>query len=116
MQHKKLNTNTVVIDGVSINYWQRNEQATQKVVLALHGFMSDLRSIQPFVNDLKVDDDTRVLLPDLPGFGASEPLNHDPTVDDYVVWAHNFLHKVTPKAKEVTIVGYSFGAYIAIKF
>ena len=116
MQHKKLNTKSIVINGVVTSYWENNDTSSQKVVLALHGFMSDLRSIQPFVSDLLVDDQTRVLLPDLPGFGSSEPLGDDATIDDYVAWAEAFVHSVTPNAKQITIVGYSFGAYIAVKF
>src|SRR5476651_1377415 len=115
MQHKKLHTKSILINGIVTCYWENNETSSQKVVLALHGFMSDLRSIQPFVSDLLVDEDTRVLLPDLPGFGSSEPLNEDATIDDYVQWAKSFVSIVTPKATQVTIVGYSFGAYIAVK-
>src|SRR5476651_1189304 len=116
MQHKKLHTKSILINGIVTCYWENNETSSQKVVLALHGFMSDLRSIQPFVSDLLVDDKTRVLLPDLPGFGSSEPLSDDASIDDYVAWAQAFVHAVTPKAKQITIVGYSFGAYIAVKF
>jgi pimeloyl-ACP methyl ester carboxylesterase len=116
MQNQKLNTKTILINGLVTSYWQNNQKTTRKVVLALHGFMSDLRSIQPFVSDLVVEDNTRVLLPDLPGFGSSEPLNDNPTLDEYVAWAEAFVNAVCPKAQKIIIVGYSFGAYIAVKF
>ncbi len=116
MQHKTLTTHTVQINGTKTNYWQKNPRATDNVVLALHGFMSDLRSIQPFIDDLDITNDTRVLLPDLPGFGSSEPIAENASIDNYVDWARAFINQITPQAREITIIGYSFGAYIAIKF
>jgi pimeloyl-ACP methyl ester carboxylesterase len=115
MQKNQLTPDVVEINDRATYYWQRNASASEHVVLVLHGFMSDYRSMEPFVEYVDVTPDTRVILPDLPGFGASAVINDDPTVDDYVCWAVKFLETVAPDAKAVTVVGYSFGAYIAIK-
>ncbi|HXH26751.1 MAG TPA: alpha/beta hydrolase [Candidatus Acidoferrum sp.] len=114
MKKPSLTADVVVIDGRPTYFWQRNPKAADSAVLVLHGFMADYRSMEPFVTALQVPPKTRVLLPDLPGFGASEPLGDEPSVDDYVDWAVKFVRTVAPDIKQLTIIGYSFGAYIAI--
>lgn len=114
MQKKTLTPDVVDIDGRATYYWQQNTGLKDHVVLILHGFMSDYRSMEPFAEYLDIDENTRVLLPDLPGFGASAIINDDPSIEDYVQWAIKFIDAVAPDSKKLTIIGYSFGAYIAI--
>lgn len=105
----------VDVAGCETFYVQRGKRNASHVVLILHGFMSDYRSMQITAENIEIDDDTYVLLPDLPGFGSSAPpKEYGTTLDDYGQWVDAFLQAVAPKAKKVTIVGYSFGAYVAI--
>jgi len=114
MQKTHLTADVALINGRATYYWQRHGHASEHVVLVLHGFMSDYRSMEPLVESLNLAADTRVLLPDLPGFGASAVIDDDPSINQYVRWAADFLAVVAPTAKHVTVIGYSFGAYIAI--
>jgi pimeloyl-ACP methyl ester carboxylesterase len=112
---RDLTPNVTLINDKPVYYFESSEDS-RHVMVILHGFMSDYRSVQPFATDLKTD--AHVVLPDLPGFGASAPLGSGSKVslDDYVSWLSDFLDVVAKDAKKLTLVGYSFGAYIAILY
>jgi pimeloyl-ACP methyl ester carboxylesterase len=105
------------INGKAVFFMQCGPREAGHVLLMLHGFMSDNRSLQMVAEDLAVGDKTAILLPDLPGFGSSDALSDDePILEQYVDWAVEFLEAAAPEAKHVTVMGYSFGCYIAIEF
>lgn len=107
----------VAVNGREVFYMQSGPRDCERVFLALHGFMSDYRSLQIVVENLAVDSGTSILLPDLPGFGSSEAFTDgEPRLDDYVDWVSAFLSAAAPSAKQITLMGYSFGCYIAIEF
>lgn len=81
-------------------------------LVALHGFRGDHHGLEPVVADLLGAADVRVLVPDLPGFGASDPLaddRHD--VAGYAAWAADLLDAVAPR--DAVLLGHSFGSVVA---
>ncbi|MFP3715070.1 alpha/beta fold hydrolase [Puerhibacterium sp. TATVAM-FAB25] len=81
-------------------------------LVALHGFRGDHHGLEPVVADLLGAADVRVLVPDLPGFGASAPLpagRHD--VAGYAAWADELLDAVAPR--DAVLLGHSFGSVVA---
>ncbi len=61
-----------------------------------------------------------VLVPDLPGHGASEDVADIRTVEDYAAWLRRLIHgaigpAIQPKARLV-LVGHSLGACIALSY
>lgn len=112
MEHQ-LEPNVLLVQGKPVYFFESKSECDEVIVL-LHGFMSDYRSIEPFASNLKTD--ARILLPDLPGFGASPYLNSDTQLEQYAEWLRDFIDQACPTANKVTIMGYSFGAYIAILF
>lgn len=77
-------------------------------VVAVHGFRGEHHGLEPVLAFLP---ELRVIAPDLPGFGESEPLpgrTHD--LDEYAQWLRDFAAMVAPGA---VILGHSFGSIVA---
>lgn len=105
------------VKGKPVFFMQSGPRDGKRVLLVLHGFMSDYRSLLMVAENLAVDDDTTILLPDLPGFGSSEPLSEvESTLGEYVDWVGDFLKLAAPQAEHVTMFGYSFGSFVAIRY
>lgn len=107
----------VDVQGKPVFFVQSGSRDSLDVILVLHGFMSDYRSMQMVAEKLSVPAGTAILLPDLPGFGSSEPFaDGDLSLTHYIDWVDGFLNAAAPAATTVTIIGYSFGSYIAINY
>lgn len=107
----------VDVQGKPVFFVQSGSRDSLDVVLVLHGFMSDYRSMQMVAEKLSVPAGTTILLPDLPGFGSSEPFQtNGASLNHYIDWVELFLTAAAPSAQRVTIIGYSFGSYIAINY
>lgn len=52
-----------------------------------------------------------IIVPDLPGFGASEPLTKEHDIDHYVEWLQAFI-KALQLAQPPVLLGHSFGSII----
>lgn len=77
-------------------------------LLALHGLRGSHHGLAPLASRLG---GLRVVVPDLPGFGASPPFRdraHD--VAGYARWASVLLHELGPGA---ALLGHSFGSILA---
>ncbi len=80
------------------------------VVVALHGYRGDHHGLEPIIAHLT---GLRVVVPDLPGFGASPPLPGGPhDVAAYAAWARELLLAVAPDGDAV-LLGHSFGSIVA---
>lgn len=104
------------INGLQINY---KIAGSGPAILILHGWGSSLKSwlrVQEFLTARGY----KVIIPDLPGFGKSDPPSLSWTIDDYIEWLKNFVQKINeiqPKPiKQFFLLGHSFGGRIAIKF
>ncbi|WP_369369598.1 alpha/beta fold hydrolase [Promicromonospora sp. Populi] len=80
----------------------------------LHGLRGDHHGLEPIVAHLvRRRPDLQVWVPDLPGFGASAPLDdgvHD--VAGYAAWTAELLAEVAPEGDAV-LAGHSFGSIVA---
>jgi pimeloyl-ACP methyl ester carboxylesterase len=87
----------------------QEHDAAHRVVF-LHGLRGDHHGLEPIVAHL---DGVRVVVPDLPGFGASPPLTsgrHD--VAGYAAWTRDLLAALAPDGDAV-LAGHSFGSIVA---
>lgn len=85
-------------------------------VVCLHGFLSDGKSLVPVATKLTKG---RILVPDLPGFGYSESFKQNAAelkLGDYCDWLKAFMDKTIHPDEEVVLIGYSFGAYVALQY
>jgi pimeloyl-ACP methyl ester carboxylesterase len=102
-------TASMALLGGSTRYWDYGDpQATTTVVL-VHGFRGDHHGLEPVVANLR---GMRLISPDLPGFGESDPLGevaHD--IDGYAAWLRAFVEGLQIEGRFV-ILGHSFGSIV----
>lgn len=81
------------------------------VVLLLHGWGTSAAHLGVIINELTPH--YRVIAPDLPGFGGSEPPREAWSVENYAYFLKDFLKKLGVESVHA-IIGHSFGGRLAI--
>jgi len=102
----------IIIDRLSINckFFGGNDKPA---VLVLHGWgVGSDAWVEAAV--LLAQENCRVIVPDMPGFGKSEVPGKPWTVDDYVEWIKEFTDKLG--MNRLILIGHSFGGQVATKF
>jgi pimeloyl-ACP methyl ester carboxylesterase len=95
--------------GSTTRYWDYGDPAASTSIVLVHGFRGDHHGLEPVVAHL---DGFRLISPDLPGFGESEPLrdaHHD--IDGYARWLRAFVAALHLQGR-VVILGHSFGSIV----
>lgn len=87
------------------------DTGTGPVVLLLHGWGTSAAHMGPLITDLSKD--YRVVAPDLPGFGGTEPPSGPWTVYEYAVFVTQLLDKLGIESVHA-VVGHSFGGRVSI--
>lgn len=107
-----------VVGGALTRWWDYGP-ADAEAVIAVHGYRGDHHGLEPVVAQLP---GLRVIMPDLPAFGASGPF--EPTWTDggrhtvaaYADWLIAFVRHVAPTDAAadapVTVLGHSFGSIV----
>ncbi|MDO4898808.1 MAG: alpha/beta hydrolase [Rothia sp. (in: high G+C Gram-positive bacteria)] len=96
-----------VIAGARTRWWVYGSPQGRPLVL-VHGFRGDHHGLELIAQDLE---DFKVIIPDLPGFGKSEPVpGAEHTVSTYAAWLANFLAEVVEQP--VHLIGHSFGSIV----
>ncbi len=100
----------VIINGAMISYREdRGGRGTPMVFL--HGFPGTHKGM---IGVAKQFHGRRLIIPDLPACGASEPLADGHSLKSYTAWLGDFLRALSiPRA---ILVGHSFGARVALRF
>ncbi|MBI3984150.1 alpha/beta hydrolase [Candidatus Microgenomates bacterium] len=99
----------LIVDGLAINY---RREGSGRVVLMLHGWMSDSQTFSQLVQQLSGTYD--VIRLDLPGFGDSELPPSSWGLSEYVAFIVAFLEKLKIERLHA-IIGHSLGGRIVIK-
>ncbi len=73
--------------GKETAYWERNPEWSRTLVM-LHGFRGNHKGL---VDMVRFFDGFRLILPDLPGYGESEPLDVPHTLVNYAQWLDEFV-------------------------
>ncbi|MBI5666809.1 MAG: alpha/beta hydrolase [Chloroflexi bacterium] len=107
-----LEQKTVLIDGLAVSYLEAGEDNGRTVVL-IHGGIGDARLHWEPVMQLLAMEDFRVLAPDLPGFGQSQPLPVMRT-DTLLHWLKSFLDRLG--VQQTAVIGNSLGGLVARLF
>lgn len=76
--------------GRKVAFWERNPYGQQTIVM-LHGFRGNHMGLTDVGQHLT---GFRLLFPDLPGYGESEPLEIPHTVENYARWLDEFIEAV----------------------
>ncbi len=97
-----------VLRGGRTACWTYGPPDAARTLVFLHGLRGDHHGLEPTVAHL---DALRVVVPDLPGFGASPPLPDDAhDVVGYAAWAGELLAAV---GGDPILAGHSFGSIVA---
>jgi pimeloyl-ACP methyl ester carboxylesterase len=119
---------TISIGGRRVVYWERNPHWHETIVL-LHGFRGNHKGLTDLAQHL---DGFRLIMPDLPGYGESEPLERPHTLENYAEgldgfvgalhlgewhsWSHSYsgslslIQAARGRHKPVTVVSVSLAA------
>jgi pimeloyl-ACP methyl ester carboxylesterase len=97
-----------VLGGVT-RYWDYGDPQADTTIVLVHGFRGDHHGLEPVVANLR---GVRLVSPDLPGFGESDPLGEVPhDIDGYASWLRAFVNGLAIEGRFV-ILGHSFGSIV----
>jgi pimeloyl-ACP methyl ester carboxylesterase len=98
---------TGLVGGVDTAWWDFGPQNRPVDVVMVHGFRGDHHGLEPFVAALGPG--IRVLIPDLPGFGATRAFAGIADIEAYSTWLFAFCAAHAPGA---AVLGHSFGSIV----
>ena len=98
-------------DGIKINYVDLGKKDAEAIVY-LHGWGQNIEMMQPIANPFLQTN--RIIILDLPGFGASEEPKESWSLDEYVEMIHSLLSEL--KIDTPNIIGHSFGGKLALLY
>ncbi len=90
-------------------YWIYNDNPKLPVIVMIHGFRGTHHGLELIAEQL---DKYRVIIPDLPGFGETEPLSSEHSLENYVDWLNDFITELNLTELPI-LLGHSFGSIIA---
>jgi pimeloyl-ACP methyl ester carboxylesterase len=99
----------MTVNEVELAYERRGKG---KPLVLIHGYPLDHSIWEPVVPWLEKDFD--LILPDLPGFGGSEPLGGDCSMEGYASVAAGLLDGLG--IQKAFVAGHSMGGYVALSF
>lgn len=106
----KFKKKLVTINHKKVFYWEKNKSEKLAVVF-LHGFPGSHKGIIEMADKIE---NCRLIVPDLPGCGESDPLKEKHILKNYAKWLNDFLD--TLLVEKIVVVGHSFGARLALMF
>ncbi|MCX6728726.1 MAG: alpha/beta hydrolase [Candidatus Saccharibacteria bacterium] len=90
------------------DYWVYNNDPKLPVIVMIHGLRGTHHGLDLIAKPLT---GFRVIIPDLPGFGISQELAGEHSVENYVVWLEKFMSDLKLPEPPV-LLGHSFGSII----
>lgn len=91
-----------------VKYWEYGD-ATHPTIVMVHGFRGTHHGLQRIVDRLP---GYRIIVPDLPGFGDSQPLTDGHSITQYVAFLEAFIAHFELATPPI-LLGHSFGSIIA---
>lgn len=98
------------LDAGETHYWVYPAESSKSrgTVVLIHGYRGDHHGLAAIAGGLA---DFEVIIPDLPGFGRSDPLPGTHSIENYATWLDQFLAKLGLSTK-AHLVGHSFGTIV----
>ena len=99
----------LTIDGKVTAYWfyPAAKRSASSLVM-IHGYRGNHHGLEAIAGALTSMD---VYIPDLPGFGKSEPLTSEHSIAQYATWLEAFISSLSLKSKP-HLLGHSFGSIV----
>lgn len=101
---------TFTINGIPIHAHEESKANSQTAIL-IHGWSSSWYAVSPLLQLLT--NRYHCIAVDLPGYGASPPLDKRVTIDDYAKLIITLIEHVSPQ-RPVILLGHSMGGMISI--
>jgi pimeloyl-ACP methyl ester carboxylesterase len=79
-----------------------------ETLIMIHGYRGNHRGLEAIAAGIS---DYRILIPDLPGFGESEPLTGKHSVENYASWLKAFASELS-LTNDLNLMGHSFGTLV----
>ncbi|GHD77105.1 pimeloyl-ACP methyl ester carboxylesterase [Salinibacterium amurskyense] len=99
----------IAVLGSSTHYWEYGSADADTVLVLVHGFRGDHHGLEAVCAHLR---GIRIVSPDLPGFGESEPLTgHVHDIEGYALWLDAFVGQLGLSGRAY-ILGHSFGSIV----
>ncbi len=99
------------IHGSQLSYFTYNSNK-KDVIIMIHGLRGDHHGLEFIAKELS---EFKVIVPDLPGFGDSTPMDLRHDIEGYVKFVGSFIKKLRLTRLPV-LVGHSFGSIICAEF
>lgn len=100
---------TLSMGKSNIHYWEYGDPSQPVDLVLIHGFRGDHHGLEPIVAELGPH--IHAIIPDLPGFGSSDPLYPHADIDSFSRWLTEFWSELKVSSNTV-ILGHSFGSII----
>lgn len=112
----KLESGSVEVYGRRVHYTARGPQDATFAYVGLGGLLGGGDSFWPVIEG--VPQDWRVVLPDLPGCGGSEPMppTHKHDIDGHVLWLADFLQAAGLSEKRLVPATIATSAPISVRY
>ncbi len=94
------------------NYWVYNDNTNLPVIIMIHGFRGTHHGLDLIAQNL---DGYKIIVPDLPGFGTSKPMEHGHSLENYVEWLKEFINGLNLKEPPF-LLGHSFGSIVVSSY
>jgi pimeloyl-ACP methyl ester carboxylesterase len=94
--------------GSDVRYWIYNDDKPHTIVM-VHGFRGTHHGLHEVIRALP---DFRIVIPDLPGFGESTPMDRQHDIANYSAFVIEFTRQMKFTGKP-TLLGHSFGSIVA---
>lgn len=102
----------LTVFGARTRYWEYGNPQGEPMVL-IHGFRGDHHGLEFLAQHLQK---FKVIIPDLPGFGKSEPLPHiQHSLETFAGWLEEFVAALR-LGRKIRLVGHSFGSIVCSYF
>ena len=106
----KMEHHTALVDGSRVSYTARGPVNATHAYVGINGLMGGGDSFWPVIAG--VPQDWRVVLPDLPGCGESEPMQppRKHSVDGYVNWLSDFASEANLNDKKLVLASVTYNS------
>ena len=101
---------SIYIQESKVNYWIHNPHLRETILL-IHGFRGNHKALIQFAKNFK---EHRIILIDLPGYGASEAMKKKHTLKNYGQFLKLFIAELS--LRDFTLFGHSYGGAICIQY
>jgi len=103
----------ITIDGRVTAYWFYPAlKRSAKNLVMIHGYRGNHHGLEAIAGALT---STNIYIPDLPGFGSSEPLARKHSIVEYSTWLDKFITGLELKQKP-HLLGHSFGSIVVSSY